>query len=149
MIENIASMFKPNSEPTLDYVQEVMERTLQLVQTQMDVTENIYNEVSQEYRELLTAAEPSAMLQGWPKMLESTTRNVSEGAAVYLKNAVNFQNEMLQMMHDRMPELSRQAMGRLIETTRAAITPEEVSAPRASRQSNAGRSGGVSARKAA
>lgn len=149
MIGNATSMFKPNSEHTLEYAREVMERGLQLVQTQMEVTGGIYSKISEEYREILASTEPSALFQSWPKVLESTTRSTAEGAAVVLKNAINFQTGMLQMMQSKMPELSQRMMDRLIETTRAVATPEQAPAARASRQSNAGRSDGFRARKAA
>lgn len=150
MIENVTAMFKPNTEMATAYAHQLAERTLQLTRDQLEVTENIYSEVSREYREMLTADEPSALLRSWPKMLESTTRTGAEGMAVLLKNAVTYQNEMLQLMQSRMPELNGQFMESLLQTARAAGTKAADSAAgRSPRQSNGAGSSATRASKAA
>ena len=149
MVGNVTAIFKPGSERTLELAREVMDRGLQLLETQMEVTEGIYGKISEEYREMLTATEPAALLRSWPKVLESTTRSTAEGTAVLFKNAIAFQKEMLGMMQSRMPELSKQMMDSLIETTRTAVAHEQAPAARSSRPPSAGRSNGFRASKAA
>ncbi len=141
MIENVTAMFKPNTEMAVEYAQQLAERTLGLARAQLDVTENIYSEVSREYQELLTLEGPSAMLQSWPKVLESTTRTSAEGMAALLKNAVIYQNELFQMMQSRVPELNGQIVESLIQNARAAGAKTDAAAGRASRQGNGGANG--------
>lgn len=147
MTGNIASMFKPNSEQ-LDLANDVIGRSVQLLQSQMDVTENTYTAVSKEFRELLVPAEPAAMFQHWTKALDSATRSVSQGGVEVLKNAINFQAGYVQLMQDKMPQLSKQMMDGLIAATRVAASSEE--APEAfSSRSHAGRADSLRTRKAA
>lgn len=141
MIENVTAMYKPNTEMAVEYAQQLAERTLGLARAQLDVTENIYSEVSREYRELLALEGPAAMLQGWPKVLESTTRTSTEGMAALLKNAVVYQTELFQMMQSRVPELNGQIVDNLIQTARAAGTKVDAAAGRSSRQSSGGSNG--------
>lgn len=149
MIDNVTAMFKPNTEMAVEYAQQLAERTLGLARAQLDVTENIYSEVSREYQELLAAAEPSAMLQSWPKVLESTTRTSTEGMAAFLKNAAIYQNELFQMMQRRVPELNGQIVESLIQTARAAGAKTDAVAGRQSRKANGGGLNGSRTSKAA
>lgn len=137
MMENVTALFKPNAEMAAEYAQQMAERTLGLVRAQLDASENMYSEVSREYREFLTLDEPSAMLQGWPKLLQSTTRTSTEGMAVLIKNAVVYQNELFQMMQSRVPELNGHIVESLIQTARAAGSKTDAAA-RTSRPSNGG-----------
>lgn len=141
MTDHVSAMFKPNTDMAVEYAQQLAERTLGLARAQLDVTENIYSEVSREYRELLTLEGPAAMLQGWPKVLESTARTSTEGMAALLKNAVIYQNELFQMMQSRLPELNGQIVESLIQTARAAGAKADVAAGRGSRQAGAGGNG--------
>lgn len=141
MTDNVSAMFKPNTEMAVEYARQLAERTLGLARAQLDVTENIYSEVSREYRELLAAQGPSAMLQSWPKVLENTTRTSTEGMAVLLKNAAVYQNELFQMMQSRLRELNGQIVESLIQTARAAGAKTDTAAGRSSRQASAGGNG--------
>lgn len=133
MKDNVTAMFKPNKEMAADYAQQITERTLGLARSQLEVTENMYLEATREYRELLVAEGPSAMVQSWPKMLERATRTSTEGIAEMLKNAMNYQTEILQMMQSRVPELGGQMVDSLVETTRAAGAKAEAATGRSSR----------------
>lgn len=141
MIENVTAMFKPNTEMAAEYAQQLAERTLGLARAQLDVTENVYSEVSREYRELLALDGPSEILRTWPKVLESTTRISTEGMAVLLKNAVAYQNELFQTMQRRVPELNGQIVESLIQTARAAGAKTDAAAGRSPRQASAGGNG--------
>lgn len=147
---NIASaLFQPKSEIAMEYTQEVMARAQELARSQLEVTENMYGEVIREYRELLSLTDPSAIYQSWPKVVECTLRNTAEGSAVILKNGINFQQELMQMMQARLPEINQLIVDRLIETTQAATTSAVAAAGRAAAQNNGGRSPAARASKAA
>lgn len=138
MNENVTAMFKPNTEMAVEYAQQLAERTLGLARAQLDVTENVYGEVSREYRELLALDGPSEILRSWPKVLESTTRTSTEGMAALLKNAVAYQNELFQIMQSRVPELNGQIVESLMQTARAAAAKADAAAGRSSRQASGG-----------
>lgn len=146
MIDNVTAMFKPNTEMAVEYAQQVAERTMGLARAQLDLTENICNEVSREYRELLALEGPAAMLQSWPKMLETTTRTSTEGVTAFLKNAVMYQNELLQMMQKQVPGLNGQIVEAMLQSARAAGAGTDATAARAPRT---GGSNGSRASKAA
>lgn len=148
MIDNVTAMFKPNTEMAVDYAQQITERTLGLARTQLDVTENIWSEVSREYREMLAAEGPSAMLQNWPKVLESTTRTSTEGMAMLLKNTVIYQNELFQMIQSRMPKLNGQIVESLTQAARAAGAKTDSATGRSSRHASAGGNGSRSSKAA-
>lgn len=149
MTDNVTAMFKPNTEMAVEYAQQLTERTLGLARAQLDVTESIYSEVSREYRGLLAVEGPSAMLQSWPRVLESTTRTSTEGMTAFLKNAVIYQNELFQMMQKSIPELNGQVVESLIQTARAAGAKADAVAGRASRQANGAGANGSRSSKAA
>lgn len=139
MIDKVTSLFRPGSEGSLDYAQEVIERTLQLTRSQLDITENMFSEASREYREMLTAEEPSALLQNFQNVLQSNARIGTEATAAFLKNAVNYQNELIQMAQNSMPELSRQLRESMTAVMPTAAAIAEASA---ARQSSGGRANG-------
>lgn len=141
MIEKVASMFRPDTEMTTRYAQQVAECAMRLARSQLEVTENIYSEVSREYRELLATEEPSAMLRNWPKVLENTTRTGTEGMATLLKNAVDYRNELIQLMQSLAPELNGQIFERPIKTSRTAGIRTDAPVGRAPRQSSGGANG--------
>lgn len=149
MMENVTAMFKPNAAMAMEFAQQVAERTLQLTRAQLDVSENIYSEVSREYRDLLTATDPSAMLRSWPKVLEVTARTGTEGLAVLLKNATLYQGELVQMMQSKVPQLNGQIVEGLMQTARAAAARTEAAAGRPARQANGGGANGSRTSKAA
>jgi hypothetical protein len=142
MLDKVTALFRPGSEGSLDYAQEVMERTLQLTRSQLDVTENMFSEASREYRELLAAEDPSALLQNFQNVLQSNARIGTEATAAFLKNAISYQNELIQMVQNTMPELSRQLREGMTAVMPTAAAVAEASAARASRQSSGGRAAG-------
>lgn len=146
MIEKITTIFKPNT----DQAKVMMERAVTLAQAQLDVSDDLYGAFSKEYRDLLGAEDPSVMFRNWPKFIESNTRNVIQSSATMLKNSVNFQQELMQMMQVGMPEWNQQLVNSIIETTRAAGTMANVSAGRAQqRTADSGVAHGARASKAA
>lgn len=134
MIEKITTMFKPNT----DQAKAMMERAVTLAQAQLDVSDDLYGAFSKEYRDLLGAENSSVMFRNWPKFIESNARNVIQSSATMLKNSVNFQQELIQMMQVGMPEWNQQLVNSIIETTRAAGTMANVSAGRAQRTAESG-----------
>jgi hypothetical protein len=126
MIAKVTELFSPDTETTLEYVRHAVERTARLAQSQMEVAQAIYDEVSREYRELLSTTEPTELFRIWPGVLATTARSTTEGSAILMQNAIRFQNEMLQMMQSKMPDMNKQLMERFLETMRAAaITAEK------------------------
>lgn len=119
MIKDLAAMFKPDSEDTLEYAQQVVERSVQLARSQLEVAEGMYSKVSREYRELLASADSSVMLQGWTKVLGSASCCTSEGVAAAFQNAVAFQGDMIQVAQSRVPKMREQLLARLGETPAA------------------------------
>ncbi|OHC71379.1 MAG: hypothetical protein A3H93_03050 [Rhodocyclales bacterium RIFCSPLOWO2_02_FULL_63_24] len=149
MISSFAALLKPGSESTLDYAQQVMERTLQLARSQLDVTENIVSTVSNGYRELLTPAEPLEMVRGLSKAMDCSTRSTIEGSTAMLKQTVDYQNELIRMMQARMPELNRQFFAALGQTAGPAIAASNsTSVESAARRGNGGDTSAARSRKA-
>ena len=115
-MKNFASaMFHPDAEIALEYSKEMVERAKELARSQLDAAEHAYSEVFKEYRELLTLAEPSDIFHSLPKMLESIMRNTTEGSVSVLKNSINFQNELIQMIQHKVPELNKQIIATVLE----------------------------------
>lgn len=138
MMEKVTAMYKPNPEKALEYAQEIAERSLDLARAQLEATEKIYSAVSRDYRDLLAKDDQAAMLQAWPKVIESAARSSTEGMAVLLKNAVNYQSELIRMMQSRVPELNEKILESIIQSTRAATTMTDTPAARSSRHAGAG-----------
>lgn len=132
MIEKITTMFKPNT----DQAKAMMERAVTLAEAQLDISDDLYGVFSKEYRELLAAEDPSAMLRNWPKFMENNARSVFQGSATMLKNSISFQQELIQMMQAGMPEWNKQFVNGIMEATRTAGTMANVSAGRAPRASD-------------
>lgn len=149
MIDKFAPMFTPSIESLRDHGLDVLERALQLSRRQLDVAENVYGEVTQEYRAFLAPAEPVMMLKVWPKFLENTSRSAIEASAVLLKNAFDFQNELIQTMQARMPQISNQFMAAWAESTPAGAAAESAPTEHSPQSVNRGGAKGSGARKAA
>lgn len=149
MIEKFAPMFTPSTESLRDHGLDVLERAIQLARRQLDVTENVYGAVTQEYRAFLAPAEPLMMLKVWPRFLENTSRSAIEATAAFLKNAFECQSELIQVMQARMPQVSNQFMAAWAESTRAGAVAESAPTEQSMQSANRGGSKGSGARKAA
>jgi flagellar motor switch protein FliG len=102
MFEQIlAAMQKPTASAaplpsgSLDYVQQMMQVTLQLSQAQMEVMNGLSEEVGKEYREVLATADPQAIAQQWPQLMATTVRANAEAGALFMKNAREYQEALL------------------------------------------------------
>lgn len=133
MKQNVAMMFTPNTEIALQYVDQMLERTLQLARSQLEVTERLRDAVGAEYRSLLSSREPSVMLRTWPTILENTVRNGTVGTTAFFKNAMEFQTEQIQTMRNRMLGLNGQFGNSVIDSNvsgSAGDTPAVAAPPR-------------------
>lgn len=148
MIANFAALLKPGSESTLDYAQQVMERSLRLAHSQLDVTESIFDALSNGYRELLRPAEPAEMFKGLSKAMDNSTRTTIEGSTALLKQTFEYQNELIRMMQARMPELNRQFIAAL-EQTGGSIAAAKAAPTEHARRSDGGEASSLRPRKAA
>lgn len=151
MLQNLAALLKPDYDSTLEYAQQVLERSVQLARSQLEVAESMYTKVSQDYRELLESADSSTMFQSWTKVLGSASCCTSEGVAAAFQNTSSFHNDMIQVAQSRVPDLNKQLIERLEslgEATRAAASTASLATSRASRRTT-GDAAGVRAGKAA
>jgi hypothetical protein len=150
MNEKLVSLFKPHTEVTLEYAQQMTEDAMQFLLSQMAVTENVFMDVSRECRELLaSSAEPATMLNSLPAVMKNTTRSTTAGADAILKNVIGYQAALIQMMQNRVPEIRRQFSQSLLETARSAATAGAAAIAAAAPQGKAGRGNGFRPRKAA
>jgi len=112
-----AGPFLPSAQSALEYAQQMMECTAQLFQSQLDITEKVYSSATSGYREIIKSGEPSAIINKLPKIVENTIRVSSEGATGYLTNGLNYQNTVIDLMKNKMPEMNRQFIKSMMEST--------------------------------
>lgn len=116
MTEKDAAMIVPGTKAALEYAEQVLERTLSLAQSQLDVAAKVGTTAGERYRNLLSkSAGPSASLPAWPAMMESTFRSSTESAAALMKNAMAFQTEMIKIMQTTMVKANRQFGARMTD----------------------------------
>ena len=107
----MAAMSQPATQNTFDYAQRMMESTLRLTQAQMDVMKGLYEEVGQEFSKTMTSSsDQSAMAKNWPQLMSTATRAHAEAGALFMKNAQEYQSELLQMVQSSSPGLSGEFM---------------------------------------
>ena len=121
MINIFPAMGQPQTEVAMQFAQDYLEHAKDYSRSQLDVTENLCCQLIQECRETLNTAQPSELFQRWPKLLESWLRNSSDGAAMMFRNGINFQNELMQMMQSKLPELNRQIVESVLEPINAVV----------------------------
>jgi len=112
-----AGPFLPSAQSALEYAQQMMECTAQLLQSQLDITEKVYTSTTSGYREIIKSGEPSAIMNKLPKIVENTIRVTSEGATGYLTNGLNYQNTVIDLMKNKVPEMNRQFIKSMMEST--------------------------------
>jgi len=107
----MATMTKPTAQNGFDYAQRMMECTMRLTQAQMDVMKGLYEEVGQEFSKTMTSSsDQSALAKSWPELISTATRANAEAGALFMKNAQEYQSELLQMMQSSSPGLSAEFM---------------------------------------
>ena len=116
MIKKTA-LFLPSTQSALECAQQMMDCTAQLLQSQLDIAEKVCSSTTLGYREIIKSGEPSAMMRNLPKMVENTIRITSEGATGYLTNGLNYQNKVLDLMKSTVPEMNRQFIKGVMEST--------------------------------
>jgi hypothetical protein len=88
-----------------------MECTMRLTQAQMDVMKGLYDEVGQEFSKTMTSSsDQSALAKNWPQLMSNATRANAEAGALFMKNAQEYQSELLQMIKSTNPGLSAEFM---------------------------------------
>ena len=103
----MAAMSQPATQNTFDYAQRMMESTLRLTQAQMDVMKGLCEEVGQEFSKTMTSSsDQSALAKNWPELVFTATRAHAEAGALFMKNAQEYQSELLQMVQSSSPGLS-------------------------------------------
>lgn len=107
MTEKASLANMPGTEITLRYAVQMMDQGLRLGRLQMDVAERAGSTVGRQCHGLLTAAEPSASLRAWPKVLESSVISSGEAGTAMLKNALDWQTAMIKLMQACMQELNQ------------------------------------------
>lgn len=121
MNEKDEAMLLRMSETTMRNCEMVMQRVLQLAQTQLEIIEGATNDIGGEYRSLMTMEDAAATMHAWPTVFESTRRRATEGTTAFLENLVEFQSEILQMMQSRMLEFNTQLSDDLIGRMRMGV----------------------------
>jgi hypothetical protein len=122
MFEQImAAMSKPTTQYTFDHAQRMMDCSLRLTQAQMDVMKGFYDEVGQEFSKTMSSsADPSAMAKNWPQLMSVAARANAEAGALFMKNAQEYQSELLQMMQSANPGLPGQFMKDMMEIVKTS-----------------------------
>lgn len=111
-----AGPFLPSAQSALEYTQQMMDCTTKLLQSQLDIAEKVYTTTTSGYREIIKSGEPSAIMRNLPKIVENTIRVTSEGATGYLTNGLNYQNNMIDLMKNKVPEMNRQFIKSMMES---------------------------------
>ena len=117
----MAAMSKPTTQNGFDYAQRMMECTLRLTQAQMDVMKGLYEEVGQEFSKTMTSSsDQSALAKNWPELVSTATRAHAEAGALFMKNAQEYQSELLQMLKSTNPGLSGEFMKDLMGSAKTS-----------------------------
>ena len=102
-------------------MQQMMDSSLRLTQSQMKVLTGLYDDIGQEFAKVVkSSSDPSAVAKSWPQLMSGATRANAEAGALLMKNAQEFQREMLQIVPQTNPSLSREFMRNIIEMTKNA-----------------------------
>jgi hypothetical protein len=117
----MAAMSKPTTQNGFDYAQRMMECTMRLTQAQMDVMKGLYDEVGQEFSKTMTSSsDQSALAKNWPQLMSNATRANAEAGALFMKNAQEYQSELLQMIKSTNPGLSAEFMKDLMGVSKTS-----------------------------
>ena len=134
----MAAMSKPTTQYTFDHAQRMMDCSLRLTQSQMDVMKGFYDEVGQEFSKTMSSSsDPSTMAKNWPQLMSVATRANAEAAALFMKNAQEYQSELLQMMQSANTGLPGQFMKDMMEIVKTSPIANEGAALQASRAKKA------------
>jgi hypothetical protein len=95
----IAAMKQPATQNGLDHAQRMIECTLRLTQTQMDVMKALYKDVGQEFsKTIASSTDQSAMARNWFQLMSGAARANAEAGVLLMQNAKTYQSELMQMM---------------------------------------------------
>jgi hypothetical protein len=134
----MAAKSKPTTQYTFDHAQRMMDCTLRLTQSQMDVMKGLYDDVGQEFSKTMSsAADPATMAKSWPQLMSVATRANAEAGALFMKNAQEYQRELLQMMQSANPGLPGQFMNDLMGIAKTATIANGGAALQAARAKKA------------
>lgn len=111
-------MFHLHAENAIGYTQRMLERGMRLTQAQFAVAEKVAQELSREYRELVTLKEPAGILKGMPNALSGATRVAAEGTREMMANLVAYQTDLMQLSQATLPQWHKQ----MIENMTQAVT---------------------------
>jgi len=128
----IDAMTKGTTSNVFGYSQQMMECTLRLAKSQSDVMKGLYDELGQEFRTLATSSDPSLMAKNWPELMSSVIQANTQASALLMKNAQEFQSEMLQLARIPGFGLPEQIMKNMMGLVKTPTAPIERSAEQTS-----------------
>lgn len=107
MFEQIlAAMKQPATQNGFDYAQRMLECTLRLSQAQMAVMKDLYEDAGQEISKTMAlSSDQSAFVKSWPQLISTATVANAEAGALLMKNAREYQSELLQMLESANTDL--------------------------------------------
>lgn len=114
----VMAMSQSATQNAIGYSQQMMECTLKLTQSQIKVMEGLCDELSQEYRETLSSGDPSAIPKNWSSLMSTALRANTEAAALFMKNAKEYQAELLQMIPSSASGLPGQIINDMLEVVK-------------------------------
>ena len=119
-------------------MQQMMNSSLRLTQAQMKVLTGLYDDVGQEFAKVVkSSSDPSAAAKSWPQLIASATRANAEAGALLMKNAQEFQSEILQIVPQTHPSLSREFMRNIMEMAKNGTVANGGAAMQAAREARA------------
>jgi hypothetical protein len=117
----LSSMRQPGTPDFFGPMQQMMDCTMRLTQAQIKVMTGLYDEVGQEFSKVMKSSpDPSAVANGWPRLMATATRANAEAGALLMKNAQEFQSELLKMAPSANPSLSTSFMKSMMEIAKTA-----------------------------
>jgi hypothetical protein len=116
-----SSMSKAGTPDFFGPMQRMMDCTMRLTQSQIKVMTGLYEEVGREFSNSMKASsDPSAVARRWPQLMATATRANAEAGALLMKNAQEFQSELLKMVPSSHPSLSREFMRNIMDMAKNA-----------------------------
>lgn len=77
--------------------QEMLERTLQLAKSQTEVMKDLYEDLGQEISTMAKSSDPVSMANNLHGLMSAVIQTNTQASALFMKNAQEFQNEILQL----------------------------------------------------
>ncbi len=100
----LAAMSNSTAQNGYDQTQRMMECTLRLTQAQMEVMKDLYDDLGREFAKTMgSTSDQSDMARHWPELMAAAARANAEAGALFMKNAKEYQVELLKMVQNTVP----------------------------------------------